>query len=201
MIEQRGWFWYIPLPDDTVSVGVVASPDYLFDESDRFETVFQREVGRCQPLLERLERAEHRGHVRGMRRLAHRNQRIAGDGWIMIGDAAAFLDPIYSSGLFLALTSAELAAGSVSAALRADDLSAAQLGKFVDPLTKGVGVIGQLIGAFYDENFSFSAFLKRYPNQRSALIDCLVGDVIEKDMGSFQSALAEMTSHGRIRSR
>ncbi len=194
MIEQRGWFWYIPLPDDTVSVGVVASPDYLFDESEKFDTVFEREVKRCRPLLERLEGAEQTGPVRGMRRLAHRNQRIAGDGWIMIGDAAAFLDPIYSSGLFLALTSAELAADSVSAALRADDLSAAQLGKFTGALTKGVGVIGQLIGAFYDPNFSFGAFLKRYPDQRTALIDCLVGDVIEKDMSSFQAALTEMTS-------
>ncbi|MCW5979669.1 MAG: tryptophan 7-halogenase [Bryobacteraceae bacterium] len=193
MLAQRGWFWYIPLPNDIVSVGVVASPDYLFDESEDFEPVFLREVERCRPLGERLRQAERTAPVRGVRRLAYRNRQIAGDGWVMVGDAAAFLDPIYSSGLFLALTSAELAAGSIHVALQAGDVSAARLGTFPVPLTKGVGVIRQLIGAFYDSNFSFRAFLTRYPEQRGALINCLVGDVIDKDMSGFQAALAEMT--------
>jgi len=193
MIARRGWFWYIPLPNDIVSVGVVASPEYLFDESEEFEPVFLREVARCEPLAGRLRQAERTAPVRGIPRLAYRNRRIAGDGWIMVGDAAAFLDPIYSSGLFLALTSAELAAGSVNGALRSGDVSAARLGAFADPLMKGVGVIRQLINAFYDPEFSFREFLKRYPGHRTALINCLVGDVIDKDMSEFQSALAEMT--------
>ena len=54
-------------------------------------------------------------------------------------------------------------------------------------------MIRQLIGAFYDPNFSFRTFLNRYPEQRAALIDCLVGDVIDKDISWFQAALAEMT--------
>lgn len=193
MIAQRGWFWYIPLPDDIVSVGVVASPDYLFDRSDDLEAVFLREVERCRPLSERLAKAGRTAPVRGIRRLAYRNREITGDGWVMVGDAAAFLDPVYSSGLFLALTSAELAAGSIHTALQAGDVSAAQLGAFTGPLTNGVLVIRQLIGAFYDSNFSFRAFLARFPEQRTALINCLVGDVIGKDLSRFQAALAEMT--------
>jgi flavin-dependent dehydrogenase len=193
MIAQRGWFWYIPLPDDIVSVGVVASPEYLFDEHEDFEPVFLREVVRCGPLGKRLEQAERTAPVRGIRRLAYRNSQIAGNGWIMVGDAAAFLDPIYSSGLFLALTSAELAAGSVRAAIHTGDLSAARLGTFAAPLMKGVSVIRQLIGAFYDPKFSFRDFLNRYPEQRGALVNCLVGDVIDKDMSRLQVALAEMT--------
>ena len=57
-IRDRGWFWYIPLPEDIVSVGVVASPDYLFDDSDDFETVFLREVERCAPLKSFLAAAD-----------------------------------------------------------------------------------------------------------------------------------------------
>jgi flavin-dependent dehydrogenase len=57
MIPERGWFWHIPLPDDLVSVGVVASPDYLFAESHDFEAVFLREVQRCAPLAARLANA------------------------------------------------------------------------------------------------------------------------------------------------
>lgn len=188
-----GWFWYIPLPEDLVSVGVVASPDYLFDEAPEFEPVFLREVARCRPLGQRLEQAERTQPVRGIRRLAYRNRQIVGNGWVMVGDAAAFLDPIYSSGVFLALASAELAAQCIHAGLEAGDLSANRLGTFVEPLTRGVRVIRQLVGAFYDPSFSFRKFLERFPQERAALIDCLVGNVIDTDMRSIQSALATMT--------
>ncbi|MBI3461864.1 MAG: tryptophan 7-halogenase [Planctomycetes bacterium] len=193
MIPRRGWFWYIPLPDDIVSVGVVADPGYLFAESQHFEPVFLCEVDRCAPLSARLEHAVRTAPVRGLRQLAYRNRHVAGDGWVMVGDAAAFLDPIYSSGLFLALGSAEMAAGCVHKALQTGDCSAARLGAFAPSLLQGVEVIRRLIHAFYDPQFTFRTFVERYPEHRPALIDCLVGDVIEKDMRPFLSALATMT--------
>jgi flavin-dependent dehydrogenase len=131
--------------------------------------------------------------VRGLRQLAYRNRRIAGDGWVMVGDAAAFLDPIYSSGLFLALASAELAAGCVHEALAAGDCSALRLGAFAKPLAGGVEVIRRLIHAFYDPAFNFRELVLRFPDQRPALIDCLIGDVINKDLRRFLEALATMT--------
>jgi flavin-dependent dehydrogenase len=111
----------------------------------------------------------------------------------MIGDAAAFLDPIYSSGLFLALASAELAAACIHEGLVENDFSAEKLGAFVTPLQQGVDVIRRLIHAFYDPAFSFREFVEKYPQHRAALIDCLVGDVIDKDMSFFLDALAQMT--------
>jgi flavin-dependent dehydrogenase len=193
MLPGRGWFWYIPLPDDVVSVGVVADPAYLFDESTDFETVYLREVERCRPLKARLSAATRCGPVRGLRRMAYRNRQVAGDGWIMIGDAAAFLDPIYSSGLYLALASAELAAGRIHDALTVDDCSAVRLGAYVPSLMAGVEIIRRLIHAFYDPSFSFREFVERFPEQKPALIDCLIGDVVNKDMNSFLQALATMT--------
>jgi flavin-dependent dehydrogenase len=193
MIPDRGWFWYIPLPDDIVSVGVVASPEYLFKTSDDSETLFLREVQKCGPLQERLAHATRTEPVRGLGELAYRNRQIAGNGWVMIGDAAAFLDPIYSSGLFLALASAELAAACIHEGLVENDFSAEKLGAFVTPLQQGVDVIRRLIHAFYDPAFSFREFVEKYPQHRAALIDCLVGDVIDKDMSFFLDALAQMT--------
>jgi flavin-dependent dehydrogenase len=193
IIPRRGWFWYIPLPDDVVSVGVVADPDYLFAESPDMEPAFLREVERCAPLAERLAGAARVQQVRGLRQLAYRNRQIAGDGWVMVGDAAAFLDPIYSSGLFLALRSAELAADCVHEALEAGDCSAGRLGAFAGPLAAGVEIIRRLIHAFYDPAFSFREFVDRFPEQKAALIDCLVGDVVGKDMGPFLQVLATMT--------
>jgi flavin-dependent dehydrogenase len=191
-IKDRGWFWYIPLPDDTVSVGVVASPDYLFAQTNGFEEVFQREVDRCEPLARWLRNAERTESIHGIRNLAYLNRQTAGDGWLMIGDAAGFLDPIYSSGLYLALASAELASACVHAALEEDDVSGEKLGAFSASLWTGVDVIWRLINAYYDPEFSFRAFAERFPEHRTALIDCLVGDVVGKDMTSFLAALAEM---------
>ncbi len=193
MIPDRGWFWYIPLPDDIVSVGVVASPDYLFDESDEFEPAFLREVERCVPLKSFIECGERVDKVRGIRRLAYINRRTVGDGWVMIGDAAGFLDPVYSSGLFLALASAELAAGCVHDALEIDDTGAERLGAFCRPLWDGVDVVWRLIHAFYNPAFSFRQFSDRFPEHRKALIQCLVGDVVGRDMNPLLNALAEMT--------
>lgn len=193
ILPRRGWFWYIPLPNDLVSVGIVADPDYLFDEGDDFTEVFLREVWRCEPLRLRLESATRSSHVRGYRRLAYRNQAFAGNGWVMVGDAAAFLDPIHSAGLFLALTSAEMAAGCVHDALESGDTTAERLGAFTSPLTQGVEVIRRLIHAFYDPAFSFREFVDRFPDQKADLIDCLVGDVFNRNLTALLGALATMT--------
>lgn len=193
MIPERGWFWYIPLPDDIVSVGIVADPQYLFRDSNRFANVFPPEVERCQALSEWLTDAVPIGPLRGIRKLAYINRQIVGNGWVMVGDAAGFLDPIYSSGLFLALASGELAAECIHQALLSRDVSAKRLGVFVQPLWEGVEVIHRLIRAFYDPTFSFRKFAERFPDQRTALIDCLVGDVVGKDMSSFLKCLAKVT--------
>jgi flavin-dependent dehydrogenase len=192
LIPGGGWFWYIPLPDDMISVGIVADQDYLSGAGGTSESIFEREVSRCAALGDRLAVARRVGPVRGLRQLAYLNRRTCGNGWVMIGDARAFLDPIYSSGLFLALGSAELAANCIEDALAANDVSADRLGAFEPVLWEAVDAVRRLIHAFYDPNFSFRSFIERFPEQRRSLIDCLVGDVI-KDMSEFKSALAQMT--------
>ena len=190
---RGGWFWYIPLPNDVVSIGVVDDSDHLFAGSDKRAQTFLRETEACRPLRERLVRAERVGPIRGVKRMAYVNRQTCGDGWLMLGDARAFLDPIYSSGLYLALASAELAAECVSEALIEGDCSGSRLGRFEPRLTAGVDAIRQLIYAFYNPRFSFREFLRCYPDQRGALINCLVGDVLDKDLSAFQDALAQMT--------
>lgn len=193
LIPGGGWFWYIPLPDDLVSVGIVADPDYLFTGDDTPEQIYEREVAKCPALVERLAAARREGSVRGLKRMSYLNRQTCGEGWVMIGDARAFLDPIYSSGLFLALASAELAADCIEDALTSEDFSAARLGAFEPALWDGIESVRRLIHAFYDPQFSFTEFNKRFPEQRRSLIDCLVGDVV-KDMTSFREALETMTA-------
>lgn len=192
-VSDDAWFWFIPLPNDVASVGIVCDPERIFNGEGRMEENFLRKVEACLPLSARLKPARRMGSIRGLKELSYLNRQTCGDGWVMIGDARAFLDPIYFSGLYLALGSAELAAQSIDDALKGGDLSTARLGAFEPALLEGVEVIRSLIHAFYDPGFSFQQFLERYPEQRAALIDCLIGDVL-KDMGSFRRALVEMTS-------
>ncbi|MDP6504105.1 MAG: NAD(P)/FAD-dependent oxidoreductase [Planctomycetota bacterium] len=192
LLGESGWFWFIPLPDDIISVGIVSPPEYLNLEQGRYEEILQREIRKCAPLWERLENATLEGQARGLKRLSYLNRQTCGEGWVMLGDARAFLDPIYSSGLFLALASAELAADSIHEAIKLDDLSPSALGSFEPALAEGIEVIRRLIHAFYDPTFSFRKFVESFPRHRGALIDCLVGDVL-KDMSSFKDSLAEMT--------
>lgn len=191
-LDHGGWFWYIPLPDDVVSVGLVAPPEYLFARQYTKDELLVNEIAKCPPLAQRLAGADREGPVRSLGRLAYYNRRTCGDGWVMVGDARAFLDPVYSSGLFFALSSAEMAATSIHEALMQKNVSAAQLGKFEPTLWSGAETIRRLIHAFYDPGFSFADFVKRFPEHRPALIGCLVGDVL-KDMRAFTEALSQMT--------
>ena len=74
---------------------------------------------------------------------SYRSERLAGDGWILVGDAFGFLDPIYSSGIFLALKSGEMAADAICEGLEKGDVSAAQLGRFGDEYLRGMEAFHQ----------------------------------------------------------
>src|SRR5688572_5901289 len=108
------WSGYIPRPDGRVGVGVVGSRDYLVTGRPADpQQVFEEEVDRCPALQPRLANATQVFPVQATRDFSYRSSRIAGDGWVLVGDAFGFLDPIYSSGVLLALKSGELAADSV----------------------------------------------------------------------------------------
>lgn len=192
LLPGGGWFWYIPLPNDVVSVGVVAPSSVLFDPSRHHEMTFHDTLDRCHALVKRLESAKMVGRILGMNQLAYANSRTSGDGWVMIGDARAFLDPIYSSGLCLALASGEMASRTIKQGLDSGDVSARVLGSFEPGYNAGVEVMRRLIHAFYDPEFSFPQFLQRFPTLRDSLIGCLIGDVFG-DMRPFLAALAQMT--------
>ena len=112
--NRQGWFWYIPLHDDLVSVGVVAPFDYLFKGRGDQEQIYQEEVDGC-PAVQAADRQRHPSTpaVSPTKDYSYRSKQVAGDGWVLVGDAFGFLDPLYSSGVLLALKSGELAADAI----------------------------------------------------------------------------------------
>src|SRR5262245_49445807 len=137
--NRHGWFWYIPQHDDIVSVGVVSPFDYLFKgRTGTHEQIYLEEVDHCPALKQRIAGACRATGYFVTRDYSYRSTRVAGDGWVLVGDAFGFLDPLYSSGVLLALRSGELAAEAIVEGLERGDTSEAQLGRWGASFNEGV---------------------------------------------------------------
>ncbi len=189
-LPDKGWFWYIPLPEDTIGVGVVAGRDYLYRGERDPDAIFAREA-EVQPWIrQRLALGEKIQPCRVTGDYSYRSKYCAADGLVLAGDAFAFLDPVFSSGVFLALQSGVLAGDAVHSALRAADVSAARFGEYSEHFCHGIEAMRRLVYAFYDTAFSFGAFLKKHPELRGDLTDCLIGNV-NGNLEPLFSAVAE----------
>lgn len=191
--RPRVWFWYIPLPDDEISVGVVGPLTELVEgRNGGPQAVFDEEAANTPHLLERIEGSEQALPVQAIRDFSYVSDSIAGDGWVMAGDAFGFLDPIYSSGVFLALKSGEFAADSILDAFDHQDLSAARLGRHGPRYLEGMEAMRKLVYAYYDERFSFAELLRRHPECRDELVNLLVGNVYTHPHARLFEAMSEL---------
>jgi flavin-dependent dehydrogenase len=127
---EHGWMWMIPLPDGVMSVGAVCRPEYLKQRKGRTVEFLLDTLQRNPAMWRRLERAELIGsEVRVTGNYSYDSARMGGVGWVLIGDAFAFLDPVFSSGVYLAMSGAEQAVEAVDGALREPAREAALLRK------------------------------------------------------------------------
>ncbi len=126
----KSWFWYIPLSDDITSIGVVGDSHYLLEGRAMPAEAFEDELVKCPALIQRLMNAELVSKFHVVREFAYTTRRRAGDGWVLVGAAYGFIDPVYSPGVFFAMKSGELAADAIIRGLAKNDLSARQLGKW-----------------------------------------------------------------------
>ena len=190
---RQGWFWYIPLHDDIVSVGVVASHEYLFRdrESKDFEKVYFEEVAKCPGVQPRIAGATRCDVFRAEKEYSYRASKAAGNGWVLVGDAFGFLDPLYSSGVLLALKSGQMAADAVADGIEKGDTSAAQLGRWEPDYVAGMDRMRRLVCEFYD-GFSFGRFVKRHPHLKGFVTDVLIGDIFKDDVDVLWPLMDEM---------
>lgn len=187
-----GWFWYIPLDDGITSVGIVADPDYLLKgRGQDLAKIYNEEIEKCEPCRRRVAGGERVDKIYSILDYSYRSKHNAGNGFIIIGDAYGFLDPIYSSGVLLALKMAELAADAIHDAFNHNDFSAARLGQYQAKLDRGIESMRKLVYAFYNDGFSFSGFLKKYPDERTHIINLLIGDVFREGVDSVYGPMSE----------
>jgi len=190
---KKGWFWYIPLHDDIVSVGVVADHDYLLKnrENKDAEAIYFEEVAKAPGVQPRIKDATRCDIFRIQKEYTYRAAKAAGDGWCLVGDAFGFLDPLYSSGLLLALTSASMAADTILEGFAKQDFSESQLRKWEAPYLQGMDRIRRLVCEFYD-GLSFGRFVKLHPHLKGLVTDVLIGDVFKDEVDVLWPLMDEL---------
>lgn len=177
-LPGKGWFWHIPMQDDTVSVGVVADGSYLTREGCRdAEQMLQREIAANAWMRDRLEGGRRAGIPRLTTDFSKHSRFGAAPGLLMVGDAFAFLDPVFSGGVTLALKSGILAGDAVHAALVAGDCSPSRFTAYGETMRGSIETLRRLAYAFYTPEFSIPALIERFPETAGAVADCLSGEL------------------------
>ncbi len=190
---KKSWFWYIPLANDIVSVGCTGSLKYMFSEPGQSaQDVFERELSRCEEMTRRVGVGQRVTQHFTTRDFSYQTTRNAGQGWVLVGDAGGFIDPVYSSGVKLALASGEFAADAIVDAFATGDFSAEQLGRWVPTYKQGLENFRRLVYAFYTPGFSFGCFLMDHPQYRSNMVDILMGDVFKPGVDAIFDAMGEV---------
>ena len=190
-VPQKGWFWHIPQHDDMVSVGVVAEGKYLSRDGVKDpEAMFQREIGENKWIEERLSTGTCTGEYWITSEYSRHSKYGASPGLLLVGDAFAFLDPVFSSGVMLALKSAVLAGEAVHQALVDDDVSPQRFTEYAALIREGIENMRKLVYAFYEPNFSFKDVIMKYPEAGDAITDCLSGD-LNKDYTQLWDRIRE----------
>jgi len=178
---EHGWMWMIPLPDGVMSVGAVCRPDYLKQRRGPTLDFLCTTLQRNPALWRRVEHAELIGnqvHVTG--NYSYDSRQIGGPGWMMVGDAFAFVDPVFSSGVYLAMCGAEQAAQAVEMALRQPAAEKALLRRLEKRYRNGIRRFSFFIYRFNDPVMER---LFRQPSNRlqieQGMISMLAGDLFD----------------------
>ena len=168
-IPEKGWFWYIPLKDDIVSLGIVGDRDYLYRDTRELSEIFDREIKTNAWIEDHISCGEQFGDYWATGEYSYRSRYCAQDGLVLVGDAFAFLDPVFSSGVFFALKSGEFAADAIDRAIQAKDFSAGQFDAYGTRMCESIELMRKIVYAFYDEAFSFGKLIRKHPDLRPDL--------------------------------
>ncbi len=175
-----GWMWMIPLPDEVMSIGAVCTPEYLKTRRGPLDQFLLDTILKHPDAARRMQGAERVSEPEATGNYSYACGRIAGPGWVMAGDAYAFVDPIFSSGVFLAMHGAERAAELVDAVLREPAREAALQKAYRKRIDGGIGVFSWFI-----ERFTTPVMRELFQNPRNvwqieqAVIAMLAGNVFD----------------------
>ncbi len=136
---EHGWIWFIPLADGTTSIGAVCPPGYLKTRKTDVTTFFHQTIAQAPALMERLADAVLTGPATATGNYSYQARKMAGRNYLLVGDAYAFIDPVFSTGVYLAMNSAFQAADTVMTVLRSPRQAERALARFETEVKRGLG--------------------------------------------------------------
>ncbi len=167
-----GWFWFIPFAGGVTSVGCVLHRRTAWGREGSLEQLYEAMIARCQGIQDALGAAERITAVHSVANFSYRTVPAVGDRFLCVGDAIAFVDPIFSSGVFIAMRSAEMASVEILRAFRANRFRARHFRPYERRVRKGMSPFVRFIRNFYDPSFT-EIFLN--PRDFVGMIDSVTG--------------------------
>jgi 1H-pyrrole-2-carbonyl-[peptidyl-carrier protein] chlorinase len=186
------WVWQIPITETVTSVGVVTQKKHFTAARQDFEGFFWDCMGTRPELAEALRGSERVRPFRPEGDYSYAMRAICGDRWLLIGDAARFVDPIFSSGVSVAMNSARLASYDIIAAAEKGDFSKPAFGTFEGRLRRAVRNWYEFISIYYRLNILFTAFVAD-PRYRIDVLKMLQGDVYDNEEPVALTKMREIT--------
>jgi len=181
-----GWCWLIPFKDGTMSVGVVCHPDYIKSRTVPLDQFLLETLRQSPPIAKRMEKAKSLTTTYAAANFSYRRETMSGDGYLMVGDAFAFIDPVFSSGVHLALNSGTRGAGVVDAYLRGSPDYTVRLKQFERLVRRGIDTFSWFIHRFNQPAFqALFVSTRRPPKIERAVLSLLAGDVFAQSKARF----------------
>lgn len=187
------WVWQIPITETITSIGVVTQKKRFQEVADSREEFFWDTVASRPELAEALKSADRIKPFKTEGDYSYGMTQIAGDNFMLIGDAARFVDPIFSSGVSVALNSARIAAADIIAAHKAGDFGKARFATYEAKLRKAVTNWYEFISIYYRLNILFTAFVQD-PRYRLDVLKMLQGDVYDDEEPKALAAMREVVA-------
>jgi len=183
MVRARDrWFWMIPMADDLMSVGVVCDTEAFRASGLKPETFLEESIAGQPAVADRMRTAERVREVHSASDYSYRHRRLAGDRWLLAGDAAGFIDPVFSSGVFLALLSGESAADTVHSVLNGKG-APARLRRYERRLHGVMDLYLRFVRAWYRQEFIEVFLNPKEILQIAPAVNALLGGNTGEDFG------------------
>jgi len=184
VLAPEGWWWVIPLRNDRTSVGLVAPARSLHGRKPD-EAYLNEQIASSPYLAERLAPSRRVAPVRTISDWSYSTERLAGDRWLLVGDAGAFIDPVFSTGVYLGMVGAFKAAEAVDRALDRKSFRRAEFVEYERWVQRAVGRYREFVRGFYHPAF---VDLLLHPSDwmgiRAAVTSLLAGHGVDRfDVG------------------
>lgn len=178
VLLEDGWFWIIPLAGGATSVGLVTEGESMKRRKLAPEAALERAVAACPVVREMLSGAGRVSEVWSASDWTYECGRLAGDNFLLLGDSAAFVDPVFSSGVLLAMKSGEMAADLLAGAFRDGELASRRFARYERDVIRHARAYFRMVASFYDTGFARMSFSNHKKNSvYRAVLNFLAGDM------------------------